>query len=124
MRRRIDTVFRLDGGKRIPARSPVSGPGGSFIGRGTAFRYSSKRLRGTIIVIWGEKRSETWIILTDLPSTESERAAGAQAYRERISSRLVDAEPSSDQGRDVALRPAAARTVAVSAGGREGRLSR
>ena len=44
MRRRIDTVFRIDGGKRMPARSPVSAPGRSFIGRGTAFRAKSKRL--------------------------------------------------------------------------------
>ena len=44
MRRRMDTVFRIDGGKRMPARWPVSAPGRSFIGRGTAFSASSKRL--------------------------------------------------------------------------------
>ena len=46
----INTTFRIDGGMRMPARRPVSAPGRSFIGSGTAFRAKSKRLRGTIIV--------------------------------------------------------------------------
>ena len=71
MRRRIDTVFRLDGGMRMPARKPVSAPGNSFIGRGTAFRAESKRLEGTIIVTWVESQDEPWIILTDLEPEEA-----------------------------------------------------
>ena len=71
MRRRINTTFRLDGGKRMPARRPVSAPGSSFIGRGTAFRAKSKRLRGTIIVTWDEGQDEPRIILTDLPPAEA-----------------------------------------------------
>ena len=67
MRRRINTTFRLDAGKRMPARRLVSAPGRSFIGSGTAFSAKSKRLRGTIIVIWDEGRDEPRIIQTDLP---------------------------------------------------------
>ena len=33
MRQSINTVFRIDGGMRTPARRPVSDPGSSFIGR-------------------------------------------------------------------------------------------
>ena len=55
----------------MPARRPVSGHGNPFIGSGTAFRASSKRLRGTISVIWGEGQSEPWIILTDLAPEEA-----------------------------------------------------
>ena len=71
MRQRVNTTFRLDGGKRMPARRPVSGPGNSFIGSGTAFRAESKRLKGTIIVIWVEGQDAPWIILTDLNSKEA-----------------------------------------------------
>ena len=52
MRRRVNTTFRLAGGMRTPARRPVSRPGNSFIGSGMAFSAKSRRLRGTIIVIW------------------------------------------------------------------------
>ena len=55
----------------MPARRPVSAPGNSFIGSGTAFRAKSKRLRGTIIVIWAEGQDEPWIILTDLEPLEA-----------------------------------------------------
>ena len=57
MRQSINTTFRLDGGTRMPARSLVSGPGNSFIGSGMAFSAKSKRLRGTIIVIWARVRT-------------------------------------------------------------------
>ena len=66
MRQRINTAFRLDGGMRMPARRPVPAPGSAFIGLGTAFRASSRRLRGTITVAWGVGQDEPWIILTDL----------------------------------------------------------
>ena len=55
----------------MPAHKPVSSPGNSFIGRGTAFSAKSKRLPGTIIVIWDEGRDEPWVILTDLEPMES-----------------------------------------------------
>ena len=55
----------------MPARRLVSGPGNSFIGSGSAFRAKSKRLKGTIIVIWDEGQDEPWIILTDLPPKEA-----------------------------------------------------
>ena len=71
MRQCINTTFRLDGGKRMPARRPVSSPGNSFIGSGMAFSAKSRRLRGTIIVIWVEGQDEPWIILTDIEPTEA-----------------------------------------------------
>ena len=42
----------------MPARKPVPAQARAFIGRGTAFRASSRRLRGTIIIIRGEGKSE------------------------------------------------------------------
>ena len=80
MRQCINTTFCLDGGKRMPARRLVSSPGNSFIGSGTAFSAKSKRLPGTIIVIWDEGQDEPWIILTDLPPEE----AGALWYELRF----------------------------------------
>ena len=71
MRQCINTTFRLDGGKRMPARRPVSGPGDSFIGSGMAFSAKSRRLRGTIIVIWDEGQGKPWIILIDLPPEDA-----------------------------------------------------
>ena len=55
----------------MPARRQVSAPGRSFIGRGTAFSASSKRLRGSIIIILGEGQAEPWIILTNIPPAEA-----------------------------------------------------
>ena len=71
MRQCVNTTFCLAGGKRMPARRPVSSPGNSFIGSGTAFSAKSRRLRGTIIVIWVEGQDEPWIILTDIEPTEA-----------------------------------------------------
>ena len=71
MRQSINTTFRPENGTRMPVRKPVSAPGSYFIGRGTAFRASSKRIRGTIIVIWVEGQEQPWIALTDLPPDEA-----------------------------------------------------
>ena len=71
MRQRIDTVFRIDGGTRMPARRLVSSHGNSFIESGAAFRASSKRLLGTLIAIRVEGQSAPWIILADLAPSES-----------------------------------------------------
>ena len=80
MRQSINTVFCLDGGTRMPARRLVSAPGNSFIGSGTAFRAKSRRLRGTIIVIWDEGQDEPWIILTSIKPSK----AGASWYEMRF----------------------------------------
>ena len=64
----------------MPARRPFSAPGSSIIGSGMAFSAKSKRLRGTIIVIWDEGRDEPWIILSDLNPKE----AGASWYEMRF----------------------------------------
>ena len=66
----------------MPARRPVSTPNGCFIGRGTAFRAASRRLRGTIIVIRVEGQAEPWIALTDL--APSEARASWRSLRVRI----------------------------------------
>ena len=82
MRQSINTTFRLENGMRMPARRPVSAPNRSFIGRGTAFRAASRRLRGTIIVIRGEGQAQLWIVLTDLPPSEA--GASWRSLRVRI----------------------------------------
>ena len=71
MRQCVNTTFCLAGGKRMPARRPVASPGNSFIGSGMAFSAKSRRLRGTIIVIWVEGQDEPWIILTDIEPKEA-----------------------------------------------------
>ena len=71
MRQSINTTFCLAGGTRMPARKLVSAPGNSFIGSGTAFSAESKRLQGTIIVIWVDGQDAPWIILTDLEPEEA-----------------------------------------------------
>ena len=71
MRQSINTVFCPDGGTRMPARKLVPAPNNAFIGQGAAFRNESKRIRGTIIVIWVEGQSEPWIVLTDFPPDEA-----------------------------------------------------
>ena len=71
MRQSINTTFRPENGTRMPARKPVSTPNCAFIARGTAFRAASKRLRGTIIVIWVEGQAQPWIALTDLDPSEA-----------------------------------------------------
>ena len=80
MRQSINTTFRPENGTRMRARRPVSALGSYFIGRGTAFRDKSKRIRGTIIVIWVEGQAQPWIVLTDLPPSE----AGASWYALRV----------------------------------------
>ena len=171
----------------MPARRLVSAPGNSFIGSGTAFSAKSRRLRGTIIVIWDEGQDEPWSIMTNLDPAEAgaswrkmrfwietgfkalksvdwqrrktrrtdparvkrrwlvlsvatlltlafgsraedakalkrnPSAPRAQPSRERVSPWHGDAEPPFAKGR-MRRRAAAARTVAASAGGRDGRL--
>ena len=80
MRQSINTTFCLDGGMRMPARRPVSAPNSRFIGRGTAFSAASKRIQGTIIVIWVEGQAQPWTVLTDLDPEE----AGASWYALRF----------------------------------------
>ena len=82
MRQSINTTFRIENGKRMPARRQVSAPNSAFIARGTGFRAASRRLRGTIIVIRVEGQAEPWIVLTALDPSEA--GASWHALRVRI----------------------------------------
>ena len=70
-RESINTVFCPDGGTRLPARYLVPGPGHAYAGAGTAFRTTSKRRRGTMIVVWDDNQDEPWVVMTDLPPDEA-----------------------------------------------------
>ena len=70
-RQSINTVFCPDGGTRLPARYLVPGPGHAYAGSGTAFRATSKRRRGTMIVVWDDDQDEPWVVMTDLPPDEA-----------------------------------------------------
>ena len=83
MRQRINTTFRLDVGVRMPARRPVAGPGNSFIGSGTAFSASSKRLRGTIIVVHAKGHGEPWAILIDIETCGGRSVVAQTSFLDR-----------------------------------------
>ena len=80
VRQSINTVFCPDGGTRLRARTLVPGPGYAYAGSGTAFRDSSKRRRGTMIVVWDTDQDEPWVVMTDLRPSE----AGACWYMLRF----------------------------------------
>ncbi len=71
VRQSINTVFCPDGGTRLPARYLVPGPGHAWVGGGTAFRATSIRRRGTMIVVWDKDQQEPWVVMTDLPPAEA-----------------------------------------------------
>ena len=48
------------------ARHLVPGPNHAYVGCGTAFRDTSKRRRGTMIVVWVDGADEPWLVMTDL----------------------------------------------------------
>ena len=66
VRQTINTTFCPDGGTRIGARYLVPAPGYAWIGRGTAFRRSCIRRRGTLIVLWESGQEAPCVVLTDL----------------------------------------------------------
>jgi hypothetical protein len=70
LRVRPDATFRPLGGKRVPARTLVPGPGHAWIGAGTAFKHAPKRRAATLVVAWEVAQAEPWLVLTDLPPTE------------------------------------------------------
>jgi len=67
LRIRPDATFRPLGGKRVPARSLVPGPGHAWVGAGTAFKHAPTRRAATLVVAWEAGQAEPWIVLTDLP---------------------------------------------------------
>ena len=71
LRQSVNTVFCPEGGTRWPARALVPGPGPAWVGHGTAFRATSKRRRGTLLVVWELDQDEPWVVLTDLEPQEA-----------------------------------------------------
>ena len=51
---------------RASARQRVPGPGYAWSGYGRLGRVKACRLRCTLLVVWGERQSEPWVIATDL----------------------------------------------------------
>ena len=70
-RQSINTIFCPDARTRLPARTLVPGPGYAWVGRGTAFRATNRRRRGTMIVVWDIDQEEPWVVMTDLPPDEA-----------------------------------------------------
>jgi hypothetical protein len=70
LRVRPDATFRPLGGKRVPARSLVPGPGHAWVGAGTAFKHRTVRRDATLVVTWEAGQAEPWLVLTDLPPAE------------------------------------------------------
>jgi hypothetical protein len=70
LRVRPDATFRPAGGKRVPARSLVPGPGHAWVGAGTAFKQPGARRECTLVVCWEAGQAEPWLCLTDLPPAE------------------------------------------------------
>ena len=66
VRQSINTVFCPQGGTRVRARHLVPGPNHAYVGYGTAFRDTSKRRVGTMIVVWVDGADEPWLVMTDL----------------------------------------------------------
>lgn len=69
LRVRREATFRPLGGKRVPARTLVPGPGHAWVGAGTAFKHRTVRREGTLLVTWAEGQAEPWLLLTDLAPT-------------------------------------------------------
>lgn len=70
LRLRPDVTFRPSGGKRLPARTFVPGPGHAWVGAGVAFKHRTVRRAGTLVVMWDHDQTEPWLVLTDLAPTE------------------------------------------------------
>ncbi len=66
LRVRPDATFRPQGGRRVPARTLVPGPGHAWVGAGTAFKHQAVRREATLVVAWEAGQAEPWLVLTDL----------------------------------------------------------
>ena len=80
LRLRPDVTFRPLGGKRVPAKGLVPGPGHAWIGTGIAFKHRAVRRGGTLLVVWDADHAEPWICLTDSAPT----AVGPAWYGLRV----------------------------------------
>lgn len=67
MRVKHNTTFQPLGGRRLPARTLVPGPGHGWVGAGMAFKKPAVRRRGVLVAVWEDDQAEPWILLTDLP---------------------------------------------------------
>lgn len=59
-------TFQPDGGRRVPLRSLVPGPGSAWIGPGRPFKDRQVPGHCTALVVWGEAQEGPWLLLTDL----------------------------------------------------------
>lgn len=66
LRIRPDATFRPTGGKRVPARTLVPGPGHAWVGAGVAFSQRPRQRPATLVVVWEHDQVEPWLVLTDL----------------------------------------------------------
>lgn len=66
MRVHANSTFAPTGQPRQPVRQLVSAPGAGWMGQGVAFKHASKRIAGTLVVLWAEGHDEPWVLLTDL----------------------------------------------------------
>lgn len=71
VRQAINTVFCPQGGTRVKARHLVPAPNHAYVGYGTAFRDTSKRRLGTMIVVWVDGADEPWLVMTGLAADEA-----------------------------------------------------
>jgi hypothetical protein len=67
MRIRPDATFAPTGQRRQRAHELVPGAGWCWVGAGVAYKERTKRLRATLLVVWGTAQKTPWLLLTDLP---------------------------------------------------------
>ena len=67
MRLQEQVTFQPSGGRRVPVRTLVPGPGHAWLGSGVAFAQRSKQRQGTLLIIWETHQPTPWVLLTDLP---------------------------------------------------------
>ena len=59
-------TFQPRGGRRVPVRTLIPGPGHAWVGRGVAFKHAGVRRAATLVVVWDADQPEPWVLLTDL----------------------------------------------------------
>lgn len=66
LRVRQEACFRPAGGERVRAASLTPRPDSAWVGAGTAFKETAKRIDATLIALWEEGQAEPCLVLTDL----------------------------------------------------------
>lgn len=60
------STFQPTGGRRVPVRTLVPGPGHAWVGAGVAFKHATVRQVGTLLVVWEHEQAQPWVLLTSL----------------------------------------------------------